>query len=525
MATISTLRLKRWWLGTFPALLVAIGGLGLGSAVHAQVSAQRTLSAHAAPQSSALVLAPHAWSATPAGPLANVFNAGEVVPLRNGNVLISDMGKLDRSGGMVLIANRAGQRVWYYHGSLDIPHSAYPMPNGDVLIADTGDNRVIEVNRKSQIVWDSDNLGGGKGRLGQGRLSDGSTLAYPNDAKPLPNGQILISLRLQSRVVQITRTGRITWQTRGILDRQHNPQRLANGDTLIADSDANRIVEVDPTGTKVVWNYHAGLSWPRDADLLANGNVLIADSNHSRLIEVTRSGHLVRQWTGIPHVYSAAPLANGNILVGDGSTYGVVEINRQHRIVWVLNHPTRRSGTEVTMMPQIVNGGFEQVTGPSSSAPYGWDRNDALAYSLAPGQRADMTRDASIRHSGRYSGRISYHGDSNGLDFSQTVRLVAGHRYRFSAWIKTKNVTVCHPCSYGQSPPGRTAEYELSFYSNTGTAPPAPALPTHTGTSGWVHDKVQFVAPAGVTSLGINATLRGQGTVWFDDVSLTDLGS
>jgi hypothetical protein len=484
-----------------------------------------------------------AWAAKPlitkghaqtALPMARVYNAGEVVPLANGDILVTDIGNLDRTGGKVLIADRAGHLLWQYKGRLDVPHSAYPTPNGDILITDTGDNRVIEVNRQSQIVWDSDYLGNGHGRLGQGRLSDGTTLSYPNDAKELPNGLLLISLRLQNRVVEITRTGRIVWDCTGFLHRQHNPHRLPNGDTLIADSDADRVIEVGQRGKHIVWQFGGKdkngddiLSWPRDATPLPNGDILIADSNHNRIIEVTRSKRIVREWNNLPHVYSVAPLSNGDILTGDGATYGVVELTPQNKIVWTLNHPSLSADSGGNPLPtHIINGGFEQTVPGSTWMLADWSRNDALAYSVPPGKRVDMARDRWVHHSGHYSARISYEGDSNGIFFDQIVRVFPGHRYQFSGWIMTRNVRTCYPCGFGpQTPPGHTAEYELQFFTRTGVPPPAPSLPAHSGTSKtWIHDTVTFVVPPGVTELSVQPTLRGQGTVWFDDVSLKDLG-
>jgi len=460
-------------------------------------------------------------------PLAYVANAGEIVPLPQHRLLITDIGGLDRVGGQVLITDFADRLIWKYAGHLDLPHSAYPMPNGDILIADTGDNRVIEVNQDSRIIWNTDFLGRGHGRLGQGTLSDGTTLAYPNDAKPLPNGDVLISCRLQDRVVEITPAGRVVQNIHGFLNRQHNPDRIPNGDTLIADSGSDRVIEVGHKGKHVLWSFGGRrngayvLDWPRDVNLLPNGHLLITDSDHDRLIEVTRSKRIVHQWVNLPRPYSAASLPSGDILVGDGATLGVVKLNRQDHILWHLNHrgpPTRPPSRRVR------NGGFEHTIAGSKKILRFWQRNDALAYSVPAGKRAAMVRDAHVHHGGRYSGRITYHGDSNGLFFGQTVRVDPGHRYRFTGWIRTHNIKACTPCRYGPgSPAGHTAEFELVFNSRTGPAPPAPALPQYSGTQGWQRNAVVLTIPAHVHSLSIQCELRGQGTVWFDDVWLQRL--
>jgi len=457
---------------------------------------------------------------------AKVGNPALIVPLANGRLLATDFGGLDRSGAQVLITDYRRRLIWRYNGYLDIPHSAYPMPNGDILIADTGDNRVIEVNRANHIVWDTDDLGKGRGALGQGTLSDGSKLDYPNDAEPLPNGDILISCRLQNRVVEITKQGRIVRSISGFLHGQHGPDLLPDGYAYIADSDADRVIEVNPQN-HIVWQFGGRkngsdiLWWPRAAVPLPSGNVLITDSDHDRVIEVTHSKRIVRQWTNLPTPYAASPLSNGNILVGDGGD-GFVELNQQDRVVWQLNGP---SGAQDNSMPwQVPNGSFEDTVPGSSWILTNWARDDALAYSLSPGQRVSMTRDCHAAHTGHCSGRITYHGDSNGIYFGQDVRLLPGHRYRFSGWIQVKNVVTCYPCTYGsQGTHGHTAEFELYYGSASGIVPAGPVLPEHSGTSGWRQDSVEFTVPPNVNSISIQCELRGQGSAWFDDVWLQKL--
>lgn len=458
---------------------------------------------------------------------AHVVNPALIVPLPKGQLLVTDFGNFDRTGAQVLITGFGHRLIWRYKGQLVIPHSAYPMTNGDILIADTGNNRVLEVDKNSHIVWDSDDLGKGRGVMGQGTMSDGSKLAYPNDAKPLANGDILISCRLQSRIIEITRTGHIVRTISGFLHEQHNPNPLSNGNMLIADSNADRILEINPKD-QIVWEYGGEvngsdiLSWPRDATLMPNGDILITDSNHGRVIEVNSAKQLVRQWTNLSHPYAAVPLPNSNILVDDGTAFGFVELTPTGRRVWKLNQNVAIGKSNLPW--RVRNSGFENsVSGASSILSY-WKRNDALAYSLPPGKRANMVRDCKVHRFGHCSGRIIYHGDSNGLFLGELVRVQPNHRYRLSGWIKTRNVKPCYPCTYGsQGVHGHTAEFELGFDSSSGTAPPAPALPQYSGTTGWSHDSITFAVPSRINSVSIDCELRGQGTVWFDNVWLQEL--
>ncbi len=64
-----------------------------------------------------------------------------------------------------------------------------------------------------------------------------------------------------------------------------NPKRLDNGNTLIAETVTDRIIEVTPD-KEIIWEY-VDIDHPTDAERLTNGNTLIADRNGTRIIEVT----------------------------------------------------------------------------------------------------------------------------------------------------------------------------------------------------------------------------------------------
>ena len=210
--------------------------------------------------------------------------------LPDGSTLITDGGGAyyTMTDAAILEVNPAGEIVWQYAGGMAFPHSAERLPGGDTLISDTGHDRVFRVNGAGEIVWTSDDWGGGRGAL-----SDGSHLHYPNDAELLDNGHLLITDRNNDRVIEVDEAGQVVWSY-DQLTRPHNGDRLANGNTLIANSEENVIVEVSPAG-EIVWSYggHGILDWPRDADRLDNGHTLITDSRGGRVVEVDAGGQVV----------------------------------------------------------------------------------------------------------------------------------------------------------------------------------------------------------------------------------------
>src|SRR5690554_6900063 len=131
-----------------------------------------------------------------------LFFPCDVERLANGNTLITDAGDLRSAGSKVIEVNPFGVIVWRYTVDLVFAHGAKRLANGNTLIADTNNNRVIEVTPEGEIAFSSDEWGGGSGRL-----SDGTHLAYPNDAHPLDDGTLLITDRNNDRCVIASRDG------------------------------------------------------------------------------------------------------------------------------------------------------------------------------------------------------------------------------------------------------------------------------------------------------------------------------
>jgi hypothetical protein len=109
--------------------------------------------------------------------------------------------------------------------------------------------------------------------------------------------------------------------------------------TLISESNNNRVIEVDTNGT-IVWEKD-GLNAPADADRLPNGNTLIT-SVLGGVIEVNKSGAIIWNYSMIYGPTQADRLANGNTLIAGMYSGGVYEVNTSGVVVWSienLNYP------------------------------------------------------------------------------------------------------------------------------------------------------------------------------------------
>ena len=199
----------------------------------------------------------------------------------------------------VILVDQNGIIVWQYGqfgvtgfgpNQLNTPVQNTALPNGNVLITDQGNERIIEVQRTNNaIAWQY----GQNGVIGIGP----NQLNNPNAAELLANGNILISDENNNRAIEVTHTTPsnivATFTAHGTVSGVAFASRLSNGNTLITDSNNARIVEVNPHD-KVVWEYFTNTRpgsnttpLPTRAVRLANGNTLISDQFNDQVIEVS----------------------------------------------------------------------------------------------------------------------------------------------------------------------------------------------------------------------------------------------
>jgi len=258
--------------------------------------------------------------------------AHDVDLLPDGSILVTDGGRPGGEGSGIYQIDRGGLIQWSYNGTLRWAHNADRLPNGNTIISDSGNNRVIIIDSSGNIIWNTDDIA----------FSDESTLHYPNDAEVVfPSGNVLITDRDNHRVIEVTLAGVIARQF-GVtgapggdgshLRGPHNADYLPNGNIIISDSGNNRILEIN-AANQIVWAHFGGLNWPRDADRLQNGNTLIVDSGNNRVIEMTSAHNIVWQFNqGLQVPYDADRLSDGNTLISSSSQ--ILEVNPAGQVVW-----------------------------------------------------------------------------------------------------------------------------------------------------------------------------------------------
>ncbi len=170
---------------------------------------------------------------------------------------------VDSDEKVVFEYDETGKETWRHSDLPGRPTGVQGLENGNVLVACSDSNHVVEVARDGRVVWDL---------TIEGR---------PTTAQRLPNGHTVINLQRVTQesagqVVEVDNEGNIR-KLIGGLDMPHTSQMLDNGNILVTEMRLNRVDEYDPQGS-IVWS-KADLKNPAQAQRLSNGNTLIADEN------------------------------------------------------------------------------------------------------------------------------------------------------------------------------------------------------------------------------------------------------
>ena len=238
---------------------------------------------------------------------ANKAETHDIQLLPNGNVL------LPMPKSVIAEVNREGKVVWQYEckpkagytGRIEV-HAFQQLPDGNVMIAESGNRRIIEVNREGKIVREVP-----------------LTVENPNPhrdtrmARKLESGNYLVCHEGDGKIREYDPTGKVVWTYQ--MDLGGRPKapghgveghgvevygavRLPNGNTLIAGGNNNRVLEVNPKG-EIVWKIEHNelpgiqLAWVTTLHALPNGNIIVgnchAGPNNPQLFEVTRDKKVV----------------------------------------------------------------------------------------------------------------------------------------------------------------------------------------------------------------------------------------
>jgi hypothetical protein len=206
----------------------------------------------------------------------------------------------------VILVDPSRHIVWQYgmfgvtgsdSNQLSTPVQCTWLPSTHVLITDQGNNRIIEVNLRKQIVW----------QYPGPNTNAADQLNSPNSAELLENGHILIADENNNRAIEVTRAHQVvkSFSFHTQVGAVAFASRLENGDTLLTDAGNSRAIEVD-ANDDFVWQYVTNTDTnsvpaplPTRAVRLKDGDTLISDQFNNRVIRVNHAGQIVASY-GLP---------------------------------------------------------------------------------------------------------------------------------------------------------------------------------------------------------------------------------
>ncbi len=268
------------------------------------------------------------------------------------------------------------------------PKNTSALGEYDVLIADRGNNRLIEVTPDKKIVWEyqfkglppgygaDDAFFTDNGKIVVASLeyyhivelidyqtkkilwqygipgthgSGAGYLYHPDDAYQLSNGDVIVADIQNCRVIEISPGKKLVHQygkTRqcgtapGFLDAPNSDTPLSNGDILISTILNHSLTELDQQWNPV-FSMSLPMKYPSDPQPTQAGNFLIAGyTNPGRIIEISRQGNVVLEFDGegtttLNKHSLAMELPNGYIIANDDFNHRVIVIDKQSKkIIW-----------------------------------------------------------------------------------------------------------------------------------------------------------------------------------------------
>jgi hypothetical protein len=196
-------------------------------------------------------------------------------------------------------------------GMLNFPDDAYQLPNGDITVADIRNCRILEISPDKKIVRQA----GLTDRCG----SKAPLLASPNGDTPLPDGHVLVSTIQDHSVTELDAGWKPVLKLDLPVHYPSDPQMTKAGNILVASyTRPGKIIEISKTGN-VVWDYSAAdgghLNRPSLAIELPNGNIMANDDLNHRVIVVDKTSKKILWQYGVTGRPGTAP---GYLSIPDG---------------------------------------------------------------------------------------------------------------------------------------------------------------------------------------------------------------
>lgn len=290
----------------------------------------------------------------------------------------------DRGNNRLLVLDDRDQVVWQYPSPqappgpwrFYYPDDAFFADHGTVIVSNQEDNQtIVEIAYPSgKTIWSYGHP-----------LQTGSAPGYlhsPDDAYLLPSGQITVADIANCRILVINPDHKIARQIGTDGGCFHNPPTgvgspngdtpLADGNLLISEINGSWVSEYTLTG-KLVWAAQLPISYPSDPQQVGPGRYLVCDyATPGSMIEFDRAGHILYRYRAAsgPGMLNqpslAAQLPSGVLMANDDFNHRMVAIDPvTSALVWQYGI-TGRPGTAPGQLN--IPDGFDLVL-PDGSTP------------------------------------------------------------------------------------------------------------------------------------------------------------
>lgn len=209
--------------------------------------------------------------------------------LPNGNIMVQE-----KMRKIVEIDPKTKKVIWSYdcstsngnEGKKVEVHAFQPLENGNVMIAESGPARIIEIDRSGKLLKEI------KLKVDKPHPHTDTRLA-----RKLENGHYLACHESDGMLREYDSDGKVTWEYSVPLfgkeekgghgldafgNRLFSAVRLKNGNTLIGTGNGHSVIEVTPE-KEVVWQLHQDdlpnirFAWVTTLEVLPNGNYVIGN--------------------------------------------------------------------------------------------------------------------------------------------------------------------------------------------------------------------------------------------------------
>jgi DNA-binding beta-propeller fold protein YncE len=175
-------------------------------------------------------------------------------------------------------------------GYFNTPDDAIQMPDGNIVVADIANQRVVIIDPQSKRIVRQ------YGVTGQRRHDPPRFFNAPDGAYPTPDGGLLVTEigwahNSFGYLDKLSADGKLVYSIKTNLRYPSDGVEISGGRVLVVDYTKPSSVEIYSPQGKVLWRYHvpAGpgeLNHPSNALELPNGNILVCDDWNDRVIVI-----------------------------------------------------------------------------------------------------------------------------------------------------------------------------------------------------------------------------------------------